>query len=229
MALTPPGRAQVTDSDSGPGADPAGRGRGGGSHQQGPARTGITDSDGGAYADPVGNGRGGGQRPGGSTRTGITDSDSGAYADPAGNGRGGGGRPQTTADSDNADRSGYGRGNNQRNPDAELECRELQRRIRRVRDEIENLGLSIRRLRATANFIEGDAASTPEERLNERYPIYRQRMNALGFSTGPVDSPAAMARMLTERAEQQDFEQYRLTQTLAQLRMSLAPYNCVEN
>ena len=85
----------VTDSDSGPYADPAGQGRG---------YSGITDSDGGAYADPAGRGRGGGG-------TGITDSDAGAYADPAGYGRGGGGTGITDSDTGAyADPVGYGRG-----------------------------------------------------------------------------------------------------------------------
>lgn len=62
---------QVTDSDTGPYADPAGRGRGG---------TGYTDSDSGPYADPAGHGRGRGRS--------VTDSDTGRYADPVGRGRG---------------------------------------------------------------------------------------------------------------------------------------------
>ncbi len=109
----------VTDSDSGPYADPAGAGRG---------YTGITDSDGGAYADPAGRGRGGGGGTGitdsdtgayadpvgygrGSSGTGITDNDSGAYADPVGYGRGGGGTGITDNDAGAyADPVGYGRG-----------------------------------------------------------------------------------------------------------------------
>lgn len=71
------GGTGITDSDSGPGADVAGRGRGGPPR---PGSTGVTDSDSGPNADAVGRGRGG---------TGITDSDSGPYADPRGRGRGG--------------------------------------------------------------------------------------------------------------------------------------------
>ena len=58
---------QVTDSDSGARADPAGRGRG---------RTGESDGD---PTDPAGYGR---------PRTGCSDGDSGRGADPAGRGRG---------------------------------------------------------------------------------------------------------------------------------------------
>ena len=66
-----PSTARATsDSDSGPHADPAGRGR---------PRTGVSDSDSGSNADPAGRGRG---------RTGVSDSDSGSNADPAGRGRG---------------------------------------------------------------------------------------------------------------------------------------------
>jgi hypothetical protein len=93
--------AQVTDSDGGQCADPAGRGRG---------ATGVTDNDGGQYADPVGNGR----------FSGLTDSDGGSCADPAGQGRGrpasGGGGGRTSGgptDSDSgayADPAGQGRG-----------------------------------------------------------------------------------------------------------------------
>lgn len=94
-ALTTRANAQVTDSDSGPYADPAGRGRG---------RTGLTDRD---PSDAPGNGRG--------SRTGITDGDSGSNADPGGNGRG---RPNrrcgtriTDGDSGRwVDRAGCGRG-----------------------------------------------------------------------------------------------------------------------
>ena len=67
------GGTGITDTDSGVGADPAGRGRGGSR----PGSTGVTDSD---PSDPVGRGRGG---------SGITDSDTGPYADPRGRGRGG--------------------------------------------------------------------------------------------------------------------------------------------
>jgi hypothetical protein len=63
---------QVTDSDSGPHADPPGRGRGS-NHIRG-----CTDSDQGSNADQAGNGRG--------NRT--SDSDSGPNADPANCGRG---------------------------------------------------------------------------------------------------------------------------------------------
>jgi len=86
--MTGPAVAQVTDSDTGSNADPAGRGRG---------RTGVTDRDPG---DAVGNGRGG--------RSGVTDNDTGSNADPAGNGRG----RRACSDSDsgtNADPVGRGR------------------------------------------------------------------------------------------------------------------------
>lgn len=66
-----PAQAQVTDSDSGSFADPAGNGRGG-------VRTGLTDNDGGQWADPPGGGRWG---------SGLTDSDNGPITDSAGNGR----------------------------------------------------------------------------------------------------------------------------------------------
>ena len=112
------GAAQVSDNDSGPGADPAGRGRG----------SGFSDSDTGPGADPSGRGRGSGGRgssgvsdndtgpngdPPGRGRgsgTGYSDSDSGPYADPSGRGRGRG-----TGISDNdtgtyADPAGRGRG-----------------------------------------------------------------------------------------------------------------------
>ena len=93
--LAPTARAQgFTDNDTGPYADPAGRGRG----------TGCTDSDGGTYADPVGAGRG----------TGYSDSDSGASMDPAGCGRGqrggGGGGPSDNDSGQYADPAGQGRG-----------------------------------------------------------------------------------------------------------------------
>jgi len=68
------GTSSVSDSDSGPNADPIGHG------QSGRRQSGVTDSDSGANADPAGNGRGG-------RRSGISDSDSGANADPAGLGR----------------------------------------------------------------------------------------------------------------------------------------------
>ena len=60
---------QVSDSDSGPNADPPGRGR-----------TGVTDSDSGSNSDRPGHGR--------RARSGVTDNDTGGGADPAGNGRG---------------------------------------------------------------------------------------------------------------------------------------------
>jgi hypothetical protein len=62
----------VTDSDSGPHADGAGRGRGS-NHIRG-----CTDNDTGSNADPAGNGRG--------NRT--SDADSGPNSDPANCGRG---------------------------------------------------------------------------------------------------------------------------------------------
>jgi len=62
----------VTDSDTGPHADGAGRGRGS-NHIRG-----CTDNDRGANADQAGNGRG----------NRISDSDSGPNADPANCGRG---------------------------------------------------------------------------------------------------------------------------------------------
>ena len=67
-------RAQVSDSDSGANADPAGRGR-----------TGVTDSDTGGNSDRVGHGRGGASDPGGSGRN-CSDSDGGSRADPGGSG-----------------------------------------------------------------------------------------------------------------------------------------------
>lgn len=67
-AGSPAGKASAqTDSDTGPGADAAGRGR-----------TGGTDSDAGPNADRGGHGRG---------RSGCSDSDNGPNSDPAGNGR----------------------------------------------------------------------------------------------------------------------------------------------
>ncbi|MCZ7682782.1 MAG: hypothetical protein M5U28_29905 [Sandaracinaceae bacterium] len=75
----PPRRARsgITDSDGGPGADPAGNGRGGRG-----GRSGCSDSDGGRFADPGGAGR----RCGGGRRR-CSDSDGGQYADPGGAGR----------------------------------------------------------------------------------------------------------------------------------------------
>lgn len=67
-------RAQVSDSDSGANADPAGRGR-----------TGVTDSDTGGSSDRVGHGRGSRSDPGGSGRN-CSDSDGGSRADPGGSG-----------------------------------------------------------------------------------------------------------------------------------------------
>ncbi|MDQ3037152.1 MAG: hypothetical protein M3Y87_32460 [Myxococcota bacterium] len=98
-------RTNVTDSDGGAYADPAGYGRG----QRAQGHTGVTDSDSGAWADPAGSGRGVYGRT-----SGVTDSDGGAYADPVGNGRGRarGGYSGIT-DSDGgpyADPSGHGRG-----------------------------------------------------------------------------------------------------------------------
>lgn len=61
--------AKASDSDSGPGSDPAGRGR-----------TGHTDRDSGAGADQPGRGV--------CAERGTTDSDSGGGADQAGRGRG---------------------------------------------------------------------------------------------------------------------------------------------
>ncbi len=71
-AVTIPGRAEAqgaSDSDSGPGSDPAGRGR-----------TGMTDRDVGPNADGPGRGV--------CPRRGHTDSDAGPGADGAGRGRG---------------------------------------------------------------------------------------------------------------------------------------------
>ena len=62
---------QVTDSDTGPNADPPGRGRGSNRIR------GCTDNDQGSNSDPAGNGRG--------NRT--TDADTGANSDPANCGR----------------------------------------------------------------------------------------------------------------------------------------------
>lgn len=77
---------QVSDSDSGPNSDPAGRGR-----------TGVTDSDSGPNSDSPGRGRSRSSRP-------CTDRDSGPNADQAGRGRGNG-----RSDSDPTDRAGCGR------------------------------------------------------------------------------------------------------------------------
>jgi hypothetical protein len=72
---------QITDSDSGPNADPANGGRGNRGH---------TDADRGPNADPAGQGRG------------ISDFDRGSNADPAGRGRRRGGcRGITDSDSGN--------------------------------------------------------------------------------------------------------------------------------
>jgi hypothetical protein len=92
---------QLTDSDTGPRADPAGRGRGARGVTDGdpgdPAgrgRGGITDNDPG---DPVGHGRG----------AGVTDGDPG---DPVGRGRGRGSGPSGVSDTDPRDPAGSGRG-----------------------------------------------------------------------------------------------------------------------
>ena len=128
----------MTDRDTGPGADPIGRGRG-----NAPRRSGCSDTDAG---DPQGNGRRCQRYPNdiddrGADRepriTGITDNDRGSPnadmegrgrgtpenrpqtgytdhdpSDPAGNGRGGAGRPPYPGhtDADPGDRAGYGRG-----------------------------------------------------------------------------------------------------------------------
>ncbi len=88
LATTRAEAIQASDRDTGPNADPAGRGR-----------TGLTDSDSGPNADRPGRGRGGArsQRP-------CTDSDSGPNGDQAGRGRGNG-----RSDSDPTDRAGCGR------------------------------------------------------------------------------------------------------------------------
>lgn len=92
---------QVSDADTGPGADPAGRGRGPrGTTDSDPGdpvgrgRGGITDNDPG---DPIGRGRGGG----------VTDGDPG---DPVGRGRGRNRAPSGITDSDPRDPAGNGRG-----------------------------------------------------------------------------------------------------------------------
>ena len=85
---------QVTDGDSGPGSDPAGRGRGN-----------LTDSDSGNLADSPGRGRG-------PRRATCTDRDSGGNSDSPGNGRGTG---ITDGDSgSNADSARCGRGRRRR-------------------------------------------------------------------------------------------------------------------
>ncbi len=76
--------AQVTDSDSGPNSDQAGRGRG----------NGVTDSDSGPNSDQAGAGRGNRRRGG------VTDSDSGPNSDQAGSGRGNRRRTRPCSDSD---------------------------------------------------------------------------------------------------------------------------------
>ena len=119
LSVTGPARAvQVTDCDSGPGADAGGRGSG-----RRP-RTGATDRDTGAAADPAGCGRGAapprpvqdqggyGHRPPVQPHTGITDRDP---TDRAGYGHGGDGSVAYTGITDqdrgaNADRAGSGRG-----------------------------------------------------------------------------------------------------------------------
>jgi hypothetical protein len=70
------GAFQITDSDSGPGADPRGRGRGA-----------LTDSDRGPSADQPGKGRGP-RRTSCAAGRAVTDGDSGPNADAAGCGRG---------------------------------------------------------------------------------------------------------------------------------------------
>ena len=81
---------QVSDSDSGPTGDPAGRGRGN-----------LTDRDSGSNADRPGRGRG-------ARRASCTDRDSGARSDGVGRGRGNG---VNDADSGaNADAARCGRG-----------------------------------------------------------------------------------------------------------------------
>jgi hypothetical protein len=100
--LTGPAEAmQASDSDSGPNADPSGRGRGnpncsdsdsgqygdpgGRGRRCGRTNTGCSDSDSGQNGDPSGRGR---RCGGGRGTSGLTDRDTGRYADPAGNGRG---------------------------------------------------------------------------------------------------------------------------------------------
>jgi hypothetical protein len=90
------GGGGCTDRDTGRGADPAGRGRrcGGGGRA-------CTDRDTGRRADPVGRGR----RCGGRRWTGVTDSDTGPSGDPANYGRG----RRNCSDSDPGDPIGRGR------------------------------------------------------------------------------------------------------------------------
>ena len=141
------GGGRTTDRDTGPGADPIGRGRG-----SAPRQAVCSDSDAG---DPQGRGRrchryandiddrGMDREP---PRTGITDNDRGSPnadmegrgrggpgnrpqtgytdhdpSDPAGNGRGGAGGPPYTGhtDADPGDRAGYGRGGSRRCTDAD--------------------------------------------------------------------------------------------------------------
>lgn len=81
---------QINDSDSGPGADPANRGRGA-----------LTDSDSGSRADQAGHGRG-------PRRAVCTDRDSGGNSDSPGHGRG---NRVTDGDSGgNSDAANCGRG-----------------------------------------------------------------------------------------------------------------------
>ncbi len=100
-AATEPAEAQITDADTGPYADPPGRGRASTQRRY----TGITDTDSGAHADQAGRGRG---VPG---MRGFSDGDQGPNADPTGYGRGSR-RPTGLTDSDrgqNQDPPGYGR------------------------------------------------------------------------------------------------------------------------
>ena len=105
-----PVSAQTSDSDSGPKADPAGRGR--------RQRTGQSDSDSGPNGDRPGYGRprtgasdsdpndAAGRGRSSNRHTGYSDSDSGAHADRAGYGRARTGQ----SDSDPNDPAGRGRG-----------------------------------------------------------------------------------------------------------------------
>ncbi len=70
-------QAQVTDADTGAGADQAGRGRGS-----------LTDSDSGRNADRPGKGRGPRRASCRNRSSGLTDGDAGSNADAAGCGRG---------------------------------------------------------------------------------------------------------------------------------------------
>jgi len=105
-----PASAQTSDNDSGPKADPAGRGR--------RRQTGQSDSDSGPNADRPGYGRprtgasdsdpndAAGRGRSSNRRTGNSDSDSGPHGDRAGYGR-----PRTgLSDSDPNDAAGRGRG-----------------------------------------------------------------------------------------------------------------------